>query len=247
MAQRTTPCGISLGVCRLRVTRVDPTTGCVLSEADNGFVLEDIISVEVAPNIETGTDTTLIGGCGCKIATYKAPDILKRYDLTLTTPIKSAALESLLTDGGILYDNSTTPVPVGYSFPTDLACDESQIPVAIEFWTKNWVDDAQDGDLPWIHWVFPYSIWSPGPADGQQRLRAARLRRLHALERLLGRRALRRRAGGDLRGVLVLAGDRRLVLHADRSARSDLLLQDGRTRLLVGWRQSKHLRGGSPA
>lgn len=162
MAQRTTPCGISLGVCRLRVTKIDATTGCVLSEADNGFVLEDIISVAVAPNIESGTDTTLIGGCGCKIATYKAQDILKRYDLTLTTPIKSAPLESLLTDGGVLYDDSASPVAVGYSFPTDIACD-SQDPVAIEFWTKNWVDDAQDSDLPWIHWVFPYSLWTPGP------------------------------------------------------------------------------------
>lgn len=162
MAQRHTPCGISLGVCRLRVTKIDPTSGCVVSEADNGFVLEDIISVAVAPSVESGTDTTLIGGCGCKIATYKAQDILKRYDLTLTTPIKSAALESLLTDGGVLYDNSTHPVPVGYSFPTDIACDE-QVPVAIEFWTKNWVDDAQDGTLPWIHWVFPYTLWTPGP------------------------------------------------------------------------------------
>ena len=163
MAQRTTPCGISLGVCRLRVTKLDPTTGCVLSEADNSFVLEDIISVAVAPNIESGTDSTLIGGCGCKIATYKAPDILKRFDLTLTTPIKSAALESLLLDATVMYDNSTTPVPVGIAFPTAISCEEEQTPVAIEFWTKNWVDDAQDGTLPWIHWVFPYSLWSPGP------------------------------------------------------------------------------------
>lgn len=161
MAQRTTPCGISLGVCRLRVTKIDGTTGCVLSEADNSFVLEDIISVAVTPNVETGTDNTLVGGCGCRIATYKAPDFLKRYDLTMTTPVKSAALESILTDGAVYYDNSTVPVPVGYSFPTSIACDEQQ-PVALEFWTKNWVDDAQDGTLPWIHWVFPYSLWVPG-------------------------------------------------------------------------------------
>lgn len=165
MAQRATPCGISLGVCRVRVTKIDGTSGCVVSEADNSFVLEDIISVQVAPNVEAGTDTTLINGCGCKIATYKAQDILKRFDLTLTTPIKSAALESLLTDGGVLLDNSTSPVPVGYSFPTDVACDEFA-PVAIEFWTKHWNDDAQDSALPWIHWVFPYSIWQPGSQTG---------------------------------------------------------------------------------
>ena len=168
MAQRQTPCGISLGVCRLRVTTIDPTTGCVLSEADNSFVLEDIISVAVTPNIETGTDTTLIGGCGCKIATYKAPDFVKRYDLTLTTPVKSAALESILTDGEVYFDNSSSPVPVGYSFPTDISCgDGEQVPVAIEFWTKNWVNDAQDSTLPWIHWVFPYSLWVPGAATVQ--------------------------------------------------------------------------------
>lgn len=167
MAQRTVPCGISLGVCRLRVTKIDTTSGCVTSEADNSFVLEDLISVQVAPNIETGTDSTLINGCGCKIATYKAPDILKWYDLTLTSPVKSAALESLLTNGQVLYDDSTDPVPVGYSFPTALTCNESQEPVAIEFWTKNWVDNAQAFDLPWIHWVFPYSLWTPGPQTVQ--------------------------------------------------------------------------------
>jgi hypothetical protein len=161
MAQRTVPCGISLGVCRLRITKLD-STGCVISEADNSIVIGDLVSVTVTPNVETGVDTTLIGGCGCKIASYKAPDTLKRFDLTLTVPIKSAGLESLLTDGGILYDNSTVPVPVGFSFPTALGCDEEQRPVAVEFWTKHWVNDAQDPDLPWIHWVFPQSLWSPG-------------------------------------------------------------------------------------
>lgn len=145
----------------MRITKLD-TTGCVASEADNSFVLGNLISVQITPNIEAGQDTTLIGGCGCKIASYKAPDTVKRYDLTLSTPEKSAALESILTGGGVLYDDSTIPVPVGFSFPTALGCDEEQAPVAVEFWTKNWVDDAQDPDLPWIHWVFPQSLWAPG-------------------------------------------------------------------------------------
>lgn len=167
MAQRNTPCGESLGVCRLRITTLDPTTGCVESSADNSYVLDTLTSVVVTPNVDAGVDTTLIGGCGCKIATYKAPDILKRFDLTLTTPVKSAALESLLLDGGVLYDDSTDPVPVGFSFPTSLDCGTERRPVALEFWTKNWDNDAQDATLPWIHWVFPFSIWQPGAVTAQ--------------------------------------------------------------------------------
>lgn len=165
MAQRSVPCGISLGACRLRITLLD-STGCVASAADNSLVLSDMISLVKTPNIDTGTDTTLIGGCGCKVASYKAPDSIKRYDLTLSVPLRSAALEGILLTGNaagsVLYDDSVTPVPVGASAPTALGCDEEQTPVAIEIWTKNWVDDAQDPDLPWIHWVFPQTLWVPG-------------------------------------------------------------------------------------
>lgn len=162
MAQRTTPCGISVGVCRLRITLLDADTGCVSGGSDNSYVLADFTQVQITPNIETGTDTSLIGGCGCKIASFKAPDSLKRYDLELTTPIKSAGLESLLVGGGVIMDDSASPVPVGFTFPTALGCDEEQPPVAFEFWTKHWEDDAQDSTLPWIHWLFPQTLWQVG-------------------------------------------------------------------------------------
>lgn len=161
MAQRSVPCGISLGVCRLRVTKLDAVTGCVASEADNYIVLEDVIQVQFQPSIETGQDTTLVGGCGCKIASYKSEDIVKRYDLNLQVPTYSPALQSLLLGTQVLFDDSASPVPVGSALPGALNCGDSRQPVAVEFWTKNWVDDAQDSELPWIHWVFPQSLWAP--------------------------------------------------------------------------------------
>ncbi len=227
MAQRSTPCGISLGVCRLRVTKIDPTTGCVISEADNSFVLEDIISVAVTPNIESGTDTTLIGGCGCKIATYKAQDILKRLR-------PDADDADQVGRPGVAADRRRRALrqlddagPGRLLVPDRRRLRRVRRPVAIEFWTKNWVDDAQDSDPALDPLGVPVLALGTGSADGQQRLRSARLRRLHALERLLGRRPLRRRPRRHLRRVLVLARDRRLVLHADRSARGDLRLPHG--------------------
>jgi len=166
MAQRDTPCGISLGVCRLRITLLDDL-GAVDSGPDNSYVLGDLVSVDVTPNIETGTDTSLIGGCGCKIASFKAPDTLKRYDIVITTPIMSAGLESMLTGGTVLMDDSAIPVPVGMSFPTALGCSEEPPHIALEFWTKHWVDDAQDPILPWIHWEFPQSLWQKGQTTVQ--------------------------------------------------------------------------------
>lgn len=167
MAQRAIPCGISLGICATRITTLDPVTGCVESAADNSFVLDNAMTFTFTPNIETGIDLSLIGGCGCPIAKFKGDDFVKRYDLTLTVPNKTAAFESILTDGGVLYDDSTTPVPVGASFPSGLLCGDTKRPVAIEFWTKHIVNDAQDSALPWIHFVFPFSQWVPGAQTAQ--------------------------------------------------------------------------------
>jgi hypothetical protein len=158
MAQRSIPCGISLGVCRMRITLLGDT-GCVSAEEDNSFVLGDLIQVDVNPNIETGTESTLIGGCGCKIASFKVPDIFNRFDLVVNTPIKSPALEALLVGGTVYNDNSTAPVPVGVVFPTALGCGEETPPVAVELWTQHWINDTQDNELPWIHWVFPFTLW----------------------------------------------------------------------------------------
>src|SRR5262245_47475387 len=161
MAQRSTPCGISLGACRIRITLLDDT-GCISGSTNNSFVLGDFIQIQATPNVETGTDITLLGGCGCKIASFKDSDKLKRFDFEIQNPTVAVALYGLMLGGTIGYDDSTIPVPVGVAWPTDLGCGEEPPHVALEFWTKNWVNDAQDTELPWIHHVYPQTLWQIG-------------------------------------------------------------------------------------
>jgi hypothetical protein len=51
---------------------------------------------------------------------------------------------------------------VGQAFAGSLACDEDEPAVALEFWTKHIVGSGQDGTYPWIHWVFPKTVWRLG-------------------------------------------------------------------------------------
>ena len=34
--------------------------------------------------------------------------------------------------------------------------------MAFEFWTKHIVGSGQDSAFPWVHWVFPLTIWQLG-------------------------------------------------------------------------------------
>ena len=51
---------------------------------------------------------------------------------------------------------------VGLAVPGTLACDEDEPAVAFEFWTQHIVGSGQDGTYPWVHWVFPKTVWQLG-------------------------------------------------------------------------------------
>ena len=53
-------CGVSFGLCRTRVTRVD-SNGNVLA-GQNGYVTDAALSISVTPNIETGTAISVRNG-----------------------------------------------------------------------------------------------------------------------------------------------------------------------------------------
>lgn len=158
------PCGVALGLCAMRLTAIDSTTGCVDGTQNNSFVSTELVSIQLTPVVEAGADTTLTGGCDCTIASYRGTDKLKRFEFELSYPKWSAAAYNLLlgatafTAGGF---------PVGNTWPTELECGEAQPSVAFEFWVKNFVNDSQDSTYPWIHHVYPQTYWQIGQQQFQ--------------------------------------------------------------------------------
>lgn len=157
------PCGVPLGLCAFRLTRLE-STGCVAAEPDNSFVSTDAISLAVNPNVTAGVDNDLTGGCDCTVASFRGTDKLKRFDLVLTFPKFAPAAAEMLTGSGVMLNGTD---PVGANFPTELSCGETQPAVALEWWVKNWNNDSQDATYPWIHGVFPQSLWQIGDTTYQ--------------------------------------------------------------------------------
>lgn len=157
------PCGVTLHVCRMRVTQLDDL-GNTVSTPDNFYVTSAIITVGLTPNIAQGADLELRGGCDCVLASYRGVDSLKRFDFEVALGKMEPALQAMLIDGTVIDGtDGTTTVPIGVAYPSPLSCDDTPSNVAFEFWTDNWTGDSLDPDWPYIHHIFPQSRWAPGP------------------------------------------------------------------------------------
>lgn len=151
-------CGVSYGLCRARLTLVDDA-GNVSGSTDNSYVTDNALSISVTPNIETGNTFSARNGCGCSIARFKANDTFNWFEFSFKLAALEPELLRMLIGAETIVDGPDT---VGMAFPSSLACDENEPAVALEFWTKHVVGSGQDGTYPWIHWVFPKTVWQFG-------------------------------------------------------------------------------------
>lgn len=148
-------CGVSFGLCVMRVTKVDGE-GNVVAGAGNAYVTDKPISMALRPNIETGNTFSLKNGCGCSIARFKANDIFNWFEFTFASGALEPHMWALMLGSNTIVDGADI---VGLAFAGALACDEDEPAVALEFWTKHVVGSGQDAALPWVHWVFPKTVW----------------------------------------------------------------------------------------
>lgn len=158
------PCGVSLHICRMRVTLLDDL-GDVADVDDNYYVSDSLLTVGLTPNVSIGADIELRGGCDCVVASYKGVDALKRFDFEITAAKMEPGLQALMIGGTLLTGtDGTTPVDIGVGYPAPLECDDSPANLAFEFWTDHWNGDSIDPTFPYIHHLFPQSRWQIGPS-----------------------------------------------------------------------------------
>jgi len=151
-------CGVSFGVCAVRLTAVD-AAGNVTGTTDNSYVTDNVTSISLTPNIETGDTFSQRNGCGCSVARFKANDTFNWFEFSLVDAALEPAMMALLLGTPTIEDGADI---VGQAFLGALECGEDEPAVALEFWTKHIVGSGQDGTFPWIHWVFPKTVWQMG-------------------------------------------------------------------------------------
>jgi len=150
-------CGVSFGLCRVRITRVD-ANGNVIA-GDNAYITDTPLTVTVNPNIEAGNTISTRNGCGCKIFSLKFPDTFNWWEFEFTDTTQEPEMVAFMLGAATIDDGADV---VGLAWPSTLACDADEPAVAFEFWTKHGTGSGTDPLHPWIHHVYPMSIWQVG-------------------------------------------------------------------------------------
>jgi hypothetical protein len=105
----TSLCGIPVFATRARVTKVD-ACGAIVTGAGNGGVTAGLISTEIKPQEESGTEVIVMNGAGLIIGATKSLPQLKWDEVTITLANVDPEFIALIT-GQTLVMNDATPTP----------------------------------------------------------------------------------------------------------------------------------------
>jgi len=145
----------------LRVTLLDDT-GNVDPGSDNYWVTDNLVDISVTPEQEEGADVTQKSGCDCIVASYRGPDLLKRFTFEINLGAIEPGLITLMIGGAAILDSADI---VGLDWPSGTDCAADPPPkVALEVWSYNWDGNQQDSIRPYWHWVWPLTRWQIGPS-----------------------------------------------------------------------------------
>lgn len=153
----------SLRFTRIRVSKIDPSTGAPLVGTTNAYVSNSQIQLQVGTNITTGDTGEQKNGNGDVCATFEDADRLKNVTLQLDLCSADTILRSFLTGGTLLIDPAHASTAAGYEAPSTAGT--LNAPVCLEGWTKAWDGGTQaiaastTPNAAYWHWVFPWATF----------------------------------------------------------------------------------------
>lgn len=158
-------CGVSFGLCRTRVTKLDGL-GNVSDIPDNSYVSDRMVNIGLTPNIEQGNTFTRRNGCGCAISRFKVNDIFNWFEFSFEDGALEPEMQAMMMGLETIVDGTDV---LGVAFGGAFDCGDDPPAVALEFWSQH-LDESGGLDEfhPYIHWVFPYSSWSLGDNSAEE-------------------------------------------------------------------------------
>ena len=154
-------CGVPFDLCAVRATALDD----VGNPSGSGYVSNNQVSISVTPNIEDGPSFSVRNGCGCSIFNIKSANAFQWFDFSFVNATIEPELQAMLLGATLIMDTADA---VGHHFGSALECGEGEPTAAFEFWTKHGTGGGLDGNHPYIHWVFPMTIWQLGDNTFQE-------------------------------------------------------------------------------
>ena len=156
-------CGPSFGACGARVTLLDEFGN--VDAGENSYVTDKLVSLAFSPNIDTGNTFSQRNGCGCSLARFRAEDIFNWWEFTFTDGAMEPEMMALMVGSTTITDAGDS---VGFHFPSALDCSDVRRQVALEIWTQHIVGSNKDAGHPYIHWVWPASVWQLGDNTAEE-------------------------------------------------------------------------------
>lgn len=134
----------------VRITRVD-SCGRPVEGADNAVQSSCWASVQMAPNINTGTDIEMVGMNGQTCAFKRACPDFRGFDITGTFFEASPEQIEILTGNPVYFDHNGDPI--GWD-DTQVSCASG---FALEIWQQIIGDECSDeAEGQWFYWLLPW-------------------------------------------------------------------------------------------
>lgn len=142
-------CLPQVAACMVRVARLD-SNGVPTPGANNLYTSDALTTFQFAWEVQAGDEITENNGCGVQVINFKAPDTLRRGNITIGIVTPDPQLSEMLSGGDVI----TSGAAVGVSAPPLGELLEN--PISIEIWAKRIRSGHLDPVYPYARWVYPW-------------------------------------------------------------------------------------------